>query len=217
MTADDVLADRIKRAIFEDGRLSEQTIELTVTKGIATLRGTVPSYRRKLIAHEIVASFDGCRDVINEITVRPPGEMQDAEVANHVRSALDAHADITGEVIAVSVTNGTVTLQGNVASEFERLVAEDVALSAKGVRGVQNHLVVDLTGEIEDQALSHNIREALKYARGLRDADIQVAVTGNLAVLSGSVQHLWQKEAASAVARRFRIRTIRNDIRVTDS
>ena len=76
---------------------------------------------------------------------------------------------------------------------------------------------MDLTGEIEDQALSLNMREALKYARGLRDYDIRVAVTGSLAVLSGTVQHLWQKETAESVARRFRIRTIRNDILVTGS
>ncbi len=217
MTTDEDLAGRIRQAILEDGRLSEQPIELTVTDGIATLLGTVHSYRRKLAAHEIAASFDACRDVVNEITVEPAGAIPDEEVANYVRAALDAHADITKDVIAVAVNNGVVTLNGNVAIEWERTVAEDVALSARGVRSAQNLLVVDLGGEIEDQALSHNMREALKFARGLRDAEIQVAVAGNLAVLSGTVQHLWQKETAASVARRFRIRTIRNDILVAKS
>ena len=88
-------------------------------------------------------------------------------------------------------------------------------MSARGVRSIQNLLVVDLAREIEDQALSHNIREALKWARGLRDAEIQVAVTGDTAVLSGEVGQLWQKETAAAVVRRFRIHRLRNDIVVT--
>lgn len=215
MNANVDLADRMRQALLEDGRLSGQPIELTVTNGIATLRGTVHSHRRKLIAHEVVASFDGCRDVINEITVEPAGSVSDDEVAAHVRAALDAHADITDEVITVSVNNGAITLNGHTAGEWGRTVAEDVALSAKGVRSVQNLLVVDLAREIEDKALSHNIAEALRYARGLRDAEIHVAVSGNLAVLSGEVQHLWQKETAGTVARRFRILQVRNEIVVT--
>ncbi|MGD2110208.1 MAG: BON domain-containing protein, partial [Phycisphaerae bacterium] len=214
MTKDKELTGRIQQAMLDDDRLSGQPIELTTRKGVVTLRGTVQSHRRKLAAQEIAASFGGCRDVINELTVEPTSAVPDEEVANNVRAALDAHADVTQEVITVSASNGTVTLNGNIASEWERTVAEDVAMSARGVRSVQNLLVVDLVREIEDQALSHNIREALKWARGLRDIDIHVAVTGDTAVLSGEVQQLWQKEAAAVVTRRFRIHTLRNDITV---
>jgi osmotically-inducible protein OsmY len=215
MTENEELVGRIRQAMLDDERLSGQPIDLTAEGGIVTLRGSVQSYRRKLAAHEIAASFDGCRDVINELTVEPASAVPDEQVTNHARAALDSHADITNEVIAVSASDGVVTLNGHVASEWERSIAEDVAMSARGVRSVQNLLVVDLAREIEDQALSHNIREALKWARGLRDVDIQVAVTGDTAVLSGEVGQLWQKETAAAVVRRFRIHRLRNDIVVT--
>jgi osmotically-inducible protein OsmY len=215
MTENEELVGRIGQAILDDERLSGQPIDLTAEGGVVTLRGVVQSYRRKLAAHEIAASFDGCRDVINELTVEPATAVPDEQVANHARAALESHADITNEVIAVSATGGVVTLNGHVASEWERSIAEDVAMSARGVRSVQSLLVVDRAREIEDQALSHNIREALKWARGLRDVDIQVAVTGDTAVLSGEVAQLWQKETAAAVVRRFRIHRLRNDIVVT--
>jgi osmotically-inducible protein OsmY len=215
MIRDEELVGRIRNALLLNEVLSEHPIEVSVANGIATLEGTVQTYRRKLAAQEVAASFDGCRGVVNELKVEPSALSPDDEVANHVRAALDAHADITKEVVTVSVTGGVATLNGRVGSNWERTLAEDVALSARGVRSVQNLLTVDLPGEIEDQALSHNIREALKWARGLRDSEIQVAVTGDMAVLSGEVEQLWQKETAATVARRFRICKFRNDIVVT--
>jgi len=208
------LVNRINQALMDDDRLSGHSIRLSAFNGIVTMQGSVQSYRRKLAAHEIAASFEGCRDLINELVVEPPSVVADEEAAGYVRAALSAHADITKEVITVSVSNGRVTLNGHVSNEWERTIAEDVAMSARGVRSVQNLLVVSLVNEIEDQALSLNILEALKWARGLRDAKIQVAVVGDTAVLSGEVQQLWQKETAYSVVRRFRIHKVRNDIQV---
>jgi len=212
---DEALVNRIRQALLTDERVSERPIDVVVTNGVVTLKGTVQSYRRKLAVHDIAAAFDGCRDVINELVVEPPRRRSDDEIGNYVRAALGAHADITNEVIAVTVSEGSVTLAGHVASDWESSIAEDVAMSARGVRSVRNLLVVDMAREIEDQALSHNIRDALRWTRGLRDASIEVAVTGDTAVLSGEVDQLWQKEAAAMVVRRFRIYRVRNDLVVT--
>jgi osmotically-inducible protein OsmY len=57
----------------------------------------------------------------------------------------------------------------------------------------------------------------MSHARGLRDADVRVAVSQGLIVLSGEVDHLWQKETAGAVAERFRPVLLRNDILVRSS
>jgi osmotically-inducible protein OsmY len=215
MIRDEELVGRIKHALLLNETLSEHPIQVTAANGIVTLEGAVQTHRRKLAAHDIAASFDGCRGVLNELKVEPPGPLPDHDVANHVRAALDAHADITKEVITVSVTGGMATLNGRVGSNWERILAEDIALSARGVRGVQNHVIVDLPGEIEDEALSREIQDALSITRGLREADIQVAVAANTAVLSGEVTALWQKEAADSVVRRFRVTNVRNEILVT--
>jgi osmotically-inducible protein OsmY len=211
---DEELVRRVKNAFLHDARLSEYSIQVRIENGIATLEGTVQTHRRKLAAQEVAASVDGCRGVVNELEVEPPGSFPDDDVAHHVRAALDAHADITKEVITVSVSAGRVTLNGRVGSNWERTLAEDIALSARGVRSVQNLLTVDLAGEIEDEALSREIQEALSYTRGLRETGVQVAVAGNTAVLSGEVSGLWQKEAAEAVVRRFRVTQVRNELLV---
>ena len=74
---------------------------------------------------------------------------------------------------------------------------------------------VDLDERIEDEALCREIQATLAHTRGLRDADLRVAVSGDTAVLSGQVAALWQKETVETIVRRFRISQVRNDIIVT--
>jgi osmotically-inducible protein OsmY len=168
-----------------------------------------------LAAHQIAASFEGCRDVVNRLSVEPAAGIRDQEILGNVRAALDAHADITKSTITVSVAAGEVTLMGNVGSDSQRVLAEDVARSAQGVRDVTNLLVVDLAETTEDRQLRQQILEAVSQEPGLKDADVRIAFSGNAIVLSGEVAKLWHKTAAKAVVRRFWHREVRNDIAVT--
>jgi hyperosmotically inducible protein len=202
----------IRESLMRDSRLPAHSIEVSVVKGVATLRGTVQSYRQKLAAIENLESIRGCRDIVDGIAVVPAVAVPDEEIAENVRHALDSHADITKEVITVSARSGVVKLEGNVASTWERDLARDVALSVRGVREVKDLLLVDLNGKIEDEALMRNIQYAISSASELRDESIRVAVAGNTAVLSGEVSNLWKKRRAGEIANRFRVSNIRNDI-----
>lgn len=209
---DDKLAGWIRDDLRKHVSVSGQLIDVSVRHGVVTLRGAVPSHRRKLIAQEIASCYDGCREVINEIHVQPARAVSDTEVAGHVRAMLDAHADITKGTVAVTVKDGEVTLAGNLGSHAERTLAIDLAMSVRGVRSVQDVLIVDLHQQIDDEALSRQIEAELERARGLRGAHIKVAVNVEVAVLSGRVNELWQKQTAEAVALRFPLRAVRNDI-----
>jgi osmotically-inducible protein OsmY len=215
MTRDEELATNVKEALVRDLRVSAQPIQVFVREGIVTLCGLIQSYRRKLAAEEIATSFHECRGVVNQLEVQPPGLFLDEEVANHVRAALQAHADITKEAITVSVSSGVVTLAGTVGSPWERALAEDVALGVRGVREVKSYLVVDLMEQMDDEALSRVIEAALGHARGLRNVPLRVAASGGLVVLSGEVPELWQKEVAERVAQSFQPMWLRNEIVVT--
>jgi osmotically-inducible protein OsmY len=201
---------------MRDERLSAHSINVGVVKGVVTLRGTVQSYRRKLAAVENVESIPGCRDIVDGITVVPTKSVPDDEIAENVRIALDAHAEITKEVITVSASSGVVKLEGRVASTWERALARDIALGVRGVSEVNDILLVDLGGKIEDEALMRNIQAAISEASELRDANIRVAVTGGKAVLSGEAPDLWRKRRAGEIANRFRASDVRNDIIVNN-
>lgn len=209
---DKKLAGWIRDELRRDARVSEHSIDVSVHNGMVTLQGAVQSFRRKLVAQEIASSYEGCRGVVNELHVRPPGPLSDTEIAGHVRAMLDAHADITKAAITVTVKDGEVTLAGNVGNHAERTLVVDMVMSVRGVRSVLDVMVVDLRQQNDDQSLSRQIEAELARTRGLHGANIKIAVNGGTAVLSGRLAQLWQKEMAEVVACRYPLRAVRNDI-----
>ena len=212
MPTDYILTRQIEDALLRDHRVSGQKIQVSNSSGFVTLRGSVQSYRRKLAAQEIVALFDGCRGVDNQLTVVSPEHLSDDEIANHVRLALEADADITKRTITISVEGGIATLGGTVGRPWERVLAEDVVMGVRGVREVRNHILVDPIEQVEDEALSRAISATLAVTRGLGNTIIHVATNGGHVVLSGEVAELWQKEVAITVVRRFQTQWITDKI-----
>jgi hyperosmotically inducible protein len=211
---DDVqLRERIERAIQRDGRLSSQPIEVAVSAGRVRLAGTVQSYRRRLAALEIAASFEGCRDVADDLSVQP-ALVPDAEIAESVRASLNASADLTKDTITVNARNGIVTLTGHLGDPQERRIAQDIALGVRGVRAVNNQITVDLSQQERDDALANELRQMLRQTRGLADADDRLAVNSAAIVLSGTVPNLADKVMAESVAARFMPGLLRNEIKV---
>ena len=98
---------------------------------IVCLTGTVQFYGRAVAAYEIAASMPGVREVSKRLVVKPPGDLPDDEVANYVRAALDAHAEVIKEAITVSVSGGVATLEGSVRDTWQQALAEDIARSAQ--------------------------------------------------------------------------------------
>lgn len=141
---DDELIKLIKEAFNSDERVFLEPIDVTAINGTVTLSGAVRTHRRRLAAQEIASSFEGCRNIVNRLTVDPETPLSDTEVAKNVKCSLDVSADITADVVNATATNGFVSLSGAVRSPWERLVAEDVARSVRGVRDVENLLVIDL-------------------------------------------------------------------------
>lgn len=66
----------------------------------------------------------------------------DAEIAAEVQNKINADANIATKQITVNAANGTVTLNGLVASETERLAAANDAGQVEGVKTVVNNLQV---------------------------------------------------------------------------
>jgi osmotically-inducible protein OsmY len=212
MLTDEHLAKLVENAIRRDERVYLQPIEVSVNDGIVTLDGTVRSHRRKLVAYEIASSFEGCRDVVNKLAVDPETPPPDKEVVKNVVSSLNANADIVEGTINVAVADGVASLTGTVKGDWERFIAEDVALSAKGVRGVENKLIVDPILGVYGEQLAKGMKTALDQARGLKGAAIEVEISGRTVVLLGVVHMLSEKETAEIVVRRFGLQNIRNEI-----
>ena len=209
---DQLILNKAKKKLIGNKRLSSQPIDIKVYDGKVTLSGNVQSHRRKLAAYEIVSSTEGCRYVVNNLIVKPSETIANNEVAENVRKALEVHADVAKEAIVVRVESGIATLSGCVASPWERLIADDVARSALGVRDVMNDLVIDPVSVEQDVDICKYIEESLEETEGLTGTNIRVATHKGSIVLSGSVKRLWQREKAEIVARGFEPMDLKNKI-----
>ncbi|MCA9265562.1 MAG: BON domain-containing protein [Planctomycetales bacterium] len=211
---DQDLKDTLERELLLDDRLSGHPIQVTAHHGVVTLSGCVASYRRKLVAHEIVAAYSGVREVINRLQVVLADTPDDEEIARRVRKTLEASAEITKSTTVVSVHGGKVTLTGHAASNRERVLAEDLVRAVRGVHDVHNLLVVDQTHHIDDHELMNSVRAALHRVEGLEDADVDVAMADDTVVLSGRVHAAWMREAAQEALADFAFVHLRNEIHV---
>ena len=91
------------------------------------------------------------------------------------------------------------TLEGSVGDAWQCAAAEDITRSVRGVRDVDNRLVVDVDQLIDDEESSIELMAAIRGIGGEAAADIRVAVCDRTAVLSGTVPSLPTKEYARRI------------------
>ena len=217
MSTDVELQSQIESLLLNDSRLSSHPISVQIRDGNVTLSGDVQSHRRKLLAHQIVARTDGVEQVSNDLCVTPIEPKTDEKIADNVRAALSASADVTKETVQVTATGGKVTLQGAVSSVWESAVAEDITRGVRGVRDVVNLLLINVEIKVGDEELANSIKAAFRRMRDLKHTDLQVAVTAYSALISGRVGNRWQKDFAESVARQFEVLRVENAIQVDDT
>src|SRR5947209_15301128 len=148
-----------------DTRVRPNEIGMTVKDGIVTLTGWVDSYLKKIAAEEAAHRVRGVKAVANDIEVRLPtsAERTDADLAKAALNALKWEAAIPAGKLDVTVSQGWVTLKGEVEYGFQKRLAERAVERLSGVRGVTNLIVVkprvspsDLKQQIEKALLRNH-------------------------------------------------------------
>src|SRR3981189_120247 len=127
-----------------DARVKPNEIGVAVKDGIVTLTGWVDSYTKKWAAEEAALRVKGVKAVANDIEVRLPVAAQrtEADIAAAALRALEWDAFIPADKVKVAVSNGWVTLDGEVDWAFERGDPERGVGRLTGGRGVTNLIKV---------------------------------------------------------------------------
>lgn len=194
--ADSEIQQDVLRELRWDTRVKETEVGVEVDHGVVTLTGGVDSYAKKLAAREAAHRVAGVLDVADDIQVRIPGIMvrSDTDIARAVRLALEWDVFIPDTKIRSTVSDGWVTLEGNVDSLVDRDDSERAVLRLQGVRGVINNIAVR-AHKAESKEIRKSIEETLER-RADREADrISVEVQNGRVVLEGRV-HSWPEKEA---------------------
>src|SRR6266404_2121230 len=183
-----------------DTHVHPNEIGVVVKDGIVTLTGWVDSYLKKMVAQQEAHRVRGVKAVANDIEVRLPGfaERTDTDLAKAVLNALRWDAAIPTGKVDVTVSQGWVTLKGEVEYAFQKRDAERAVERLSGVKGVGNLIVVkphlsptDLKQQIE-RALIRNAQTDARH--------ITVEVQGSKVILHGTVRSYAEKQAAADAA-----------------
>jgi len=198
--ADDEIRNDVLALLKWDGRVQPSEIGVAVKDGTVTLDGWVDSDSKRWTAEEAVHRVHRVKAVVNQLEVRLPSsaERTDADIATAIVRALESDALVPVENLEVAVSNGRVTLEGDVEWQYQKEDAERVVHRLAGVRGVSNLIAVRPLPTSSD--LKRRIEEALVRSAELDAQRIAVEVQESRVGLKGMVRSWAEREEAERAA-----------------
>jgi osmotically-inducible protein OsmY len=144
----------------------------------------------------------------------------DVDIRRDVESELRWDPSIDDTRVGVTVSNGVVTLTGDVRSYSDRLAADDIAKRVSGVRAIANDIQVKIprSGVRTDTDIAEAAANVLQWNVSLSDTQIKPVIKDGWVTLGGKVNWGYQRiTAENAVRHLMGVKGVTNDIRVASN
>jgi osmotically-inducible protein OsmY len=136
------IASKLGSLLEWNPNIDARDIDISVERGLVTLRGSVDSIWQKYNAGRIAEDVYGVMGVNNELKVEPAAPVTDEDIRTDVISSLIRNSFIDAGMVYVYVKNCVVTLSGTVHDYYAYRTAEDISRYTRGVVDVNNNLVI---------------------------------------------------------------------------
>lgn len=179
-----------------DARVLPNEIGVAVEGGVVTLTGHVDSFYKKWAAEDAAHRVRGVRAVANDLQVDLPStsERTDDQIAAAAATALEADALLGPRHLQLTVSDGWITVKGEVEWCFERDDAERLLRRLWGVKGVTN--LITVRARPTPTELKDKIEQALHRLAELDARCIDVEIEGSKAILKGTVRSWAERDEA---------------------
>ena len=207
--------EAVKNELAWSPKVDADRIAVSVTDGAVTLTGQVGSYLEKWEANRIAKRVYGVTGVANDLEIDYSGaSTQDTDLLQRALQALEWNLEVPSGAVKPTVSNGWVTLTGNVAWNFQREAAESSVRNLSGVIGVTDEIALKIQPTPKD--VSKRISDALSRNAQLDARRISVKTDGSTAVLDGSVSSWAERdEAETAAWSAPGVNVVRNNLEVS--
>lgn len=156
-------------------------------------------------------------------------QLTEARQEGSVWTAFALNRHLSPFAIDVDIEHGVATLTGEVESDVERDLAEQVALGVEGVTEVDNRLQVSgeevqrqadsersFSTRINDATTTATVKSKLLWNRNTEGLDIKVSTRNGVVTLEGQAQSDAASELAERLARNTEgVRQVDNQLKVT--
>lgn len=155
-------------------------------------------------------------------------QLSEARQEGSIWTAIALNRHLSPFSIDVDVENGVAVLTGNVESDIDRDLAEQLALGTEGVKKVDNRLKVDpqtqpkedsdLSQRFDDATLTAMVKSKLLWNSNTEGLDINVDTQGGVVTLKGSARTAEAKELAGHLAQNTEgVKRVNNHLSVSEA
>lgn len=197
--SDEEIADAVRRELSLDPTTQPPRIDVLSTEGVVHLTGAVPNLAAKVRATRLAETVRGVRTVSNRLTVETP-DRPDESIEAEVSRALTMNPATDAYEVSVEVTEGHVTLTGEVQSWAEQRLCTKVTRTVRGVRSIENAIVLSTIPDRADAEIENDVQERLRWDVLVDDALIVVDAEDGTVKLDGVVGSAAEKRRAIADA-----------------
>jgi osmotically-inducible protein OsmY len=209
--------------------LRANDIKVSVREGKATLTGNVADGVNKDMATQIALGVNGIKAVDNNIEVQPnymptqPAErafgevVEDAAITSAVRSKISWSRYGEGLSANVDTTRGRVSLSGTANSSEAREFATKLAQNTKGVRSVDNQLMLGFAKpeaaktegtDFADGWITMKVKATFMHSTHVDSSDISVSTNDGIVKLTGKLKN--DSGRASAIELASHVRGVKS-------
>lgn len=200
MRPDPLIQHDVEQELHADPALEAADIAVAVQDGVVSLTGFVRFYHHKRHAEMAAKRVAGVAAVADDIDVRLPvlHQRPDPMIAREAVEALERVLPDAARHIQVTVSDGFVTLEGEVEWNNEREEAKWQVAPVPGVVGVRNN--IRLRPKVAPEEVEASVTAALRRSAQLDAERIAVEVDGDEVRLRGTVRSWAEKEEAERAA-----------------
>lgn len=215
-------------ALASDAHTARHEISATVSRGVATLRGDVPTVAARRAATAITRQVRTVKRVRNLLIVQPPQVVLDRRLRREIERTLDRFDAPQADRVSVEVEDGHVIMRGARVRPLAALHLQSLIARVEGVRSVADRTATRMpwgfagtpfpTQELghdelerdasDDRELADDLQRLLRMETTIDTRGLDIAVKNDRVLIRGTIRRSADRRSLRQLARRAGARSV---------